>query len=692
MPNCASAPPGVRPIPDRAPVHPPNPQGARYTARMPALPPDSTAAGRTVNPARTLLESPLAAATRGRVYHLRRQPPPRQRGRHVLAMAGTLLVHLFFLFGFVLGAAYQPKLPPPARSEQMLQVRLIEPPEPPPPPAMRGAPPKERGPRHQGRRTPPVAQHEPSANTEVAVVNVPPVPAPPLIAAAAPAPAPVSKPAVTTPPPVTLPAPAPLPLPKPVVPAGAPPVLALPLPTLQLPRPPQLQPEPVRAPQAEGNRPILPPASLAVSTAAVPVPANLPAMALPMDVPEKIAAVGVTPTPPSPAAPDVPRLQPLPLPAQPAPTITLPAPALAPVLVAPATPAQPEVASVVDTAPPAAPARAVSAPTPAPIARLDLDQLARTPAVPPAVLPPTMSSTVTVADATSLAAVPNPARESVAPATPASVELPNSAPELPASALAADISRAPDATPQGSDSATVGEPAGVANEPSTPTPVVPAAPRALEAAGKSTGTQGKSLAAGKPGRAQPGAMEGAPHGAVGDYVQLKPTGDTEIMRHGAPDIGYRPTRFDKDWTPEDESSVDTALRRAVEKTTIKHTFHLPRGVRVECAVKPLLPIALFGCHDPDPPALPVPEKVYAPLHLAPAQPLAPPVSAASSPAPAASSLAPMIKVDNRAECAAARVAGGPLPPGCLVDEGFARPISVPAASGSSWVPAADRFH
>ncbi len=661
---------------------------------MPVPPPDPAAAGRTVNPARTLLESPLAAATRGRVYHLRRSPPPRQRGRHVLAMAGTLVVHVFFLFGFVLGAAYQPTLPPPPRSEQMLQVRLIEPPEPPPPPAVRGTPPKERGPRQQGRRPPSVTPHEPSANVAVAAVNVPSVPTPAAIAPASQAQAPVPKPVVATPPPATLPAPAPLPLPKPAVPAGEPPVLAVPMPTPLPPAPPQFQPEPVSPPQVEGNRPILPPASLALPKAAVPAPANLPAMALHMDVPETIAPVSVTPAPQPPAAPEVPRLQPLPLPAQPAPTVTLQTPVLAPVQIAPAALAEPEAASVASAELPVAPAAVATASipsAPAPMSKLELDQLVRAPATPPSALAPAMSSSVAVADVTPLAPVPSSVSEPLPAATSTNVESPKSVSELPATDVAAEVSRAPDATPQGSDTATVGEPTGAASAASTPTQVAAAASRLQETAVKSTGTQGKSLAAGKPGGDQPGAMQGALHGAVGDYVQLKPTGDTEIMRRGAPDIGYQPTRFDKDWTPEDESSVDTVLRRAVEKTTVKHTFHLPRGMRVECAVRPLLPIALFGCHNPDPPPVPVADKVYDPLHLAPAQPLAPPVVAASSPPPA-SAPTPMVKFDNRAECAAARLAGGPLPPDCPTDAQRVQPIHAPAASSSSWVPGSDQFH
>jgi hypothetical protein len=52
----------------------------------------------------------------------------------------------------------------------------------------------------------------------------------------------------------------------------------------------------------------------------------------------------------------------------------------------------------------------------------------------------------------------------------------------------------------------------------------------------------------------------------------------------------------------------------------------------------------------------------------------------------------MIKIDNSAECAVARVAGSPPPPGC---EGIVLPIKPaarPASSSSSWVPASDQFH
>ena len=90
---------------------------ARYTLRMPAPPPHPIAR-RAVNPAQVMLNAPLAAATRARVYHQRTRVRPRERFLRIVAMVGALLVHLVFLFGFVLGPAFQVVLPP----EQLSRV------------------------------------------------------------------------------------------------------------------------------------------------------------------------------------------------------------------------------------------------------------------------------------------------------------------------------------------------------------------------------------------------------------------------------------------------------------------------------------------------------------------------------------------------------------------------------------------
>ena len=51
-----------------------------------------------------------------------------------------------------------------------------------------------------------------------------------------------------------------------------------------------------------------------------------------------------------------------------------------------------------------------------------------------------------------------------------------------------------------------------------------------------------------------------------------------------------------------------------------------------------------------------------------------------------------IKLDNSAQCATARVSGGPLPPGCVDDRLPAGRVAPAKASTSSWVPASDQFH
>jgi hypothetical protein len=51
-----------------------------------------------------------------------------------------------------------------------------------------------------------------------------------------------------------------------------------------------------------------------------------------------------------------------------------------------------------------------------------------------------------------------------------------------------------------------------------------------------------------------------------------------------------------------------------------------------------------------------------------------------------------ILLDNTVQCANARVAGGPLPPGCAsAANAPPKPPIAPARASSSWVPASDQF-
>jgi hypothetical protein len=653
--------------------------------------------GRSANPARIMLNSPLAAAMRARVYHQRTRQRPRDGKLRILAAVGALLVHLLFLFAFVLGPAYELKLPPES-PQQFLQVRLIEPPEPPPPPPVRGTPPKERGPRHQGRSTRPTPASERSAYTQAVVeAQPPPAAAPPVIAKAKPH-APAPKPVAAPPPPVSLPQPSPTPELQPVPLAAEPPSVTLPTPALQPPVPPKFQPESVRKPQLEGNQPLVPPASLALPEVSAPSspPITVSSIALNAEVPKTTSPASVMPARAQlPAAPPVPELQPVPLPAQPSPSVNLQAQLSVPAPAVPAERPQVQVPAIdvaeaeLEAVPLSRSAPAQAAPA-APTVKIDIADAAAKAAVQPSIERPQLSTPATVPTAPiSTAATASKAAQAPSPSPDTAEQAAHESTPSPADVdTGRDVSSAPEATPQGSDTAKPGEPDGALVAPENASSSAAAAqPTVGKPSGKGVS---KQQGHGQPGGNRPGADQGtlaagAQQGAPGSYVQLKPRGETEIMNHGAPNIGYRPTRFDQDWAPEGESSIDTALRHAVEKTTVKHTFHLPRGVRVECAVMPLLPMSLLGCRNPDPPPKPVDAKVYERMHLAPARPLAPPLPASPSSSAAA---APMVKIDNSAECAVARVAGSPPPPGC---EGIVLPVK-PASSSSSWVPASDQFH
>ncbi len=641
-----------------------------------------------------MLSSPLAAATRARVFHMRTRQRPRERGLRTFAAVGALVLHLLFLFGFVLGPAYQVK-PPHEATGQLLQVRLIEPPEPPPPPPVRGTPPKDHGPRHQGRRSRVAPSTEPSASVQVTDAAKPtPKAAKPVVVKAAKARAKVARPVAAPPPSITLPQPAPTPDIQPVPLASEPPTIELPTPVLQPPMPPKFQPESVRKPQSEGDRAMPPPPSLAMPEvppqAAAPV--ALPSIALNTEAPKssKAATVNVTSAELS-AAPPVPKLQPVLLPAQPSPSVNLqselatPTPTMPqqrPQIQAPAV----EVAEAQLEAVPITPGESADVSPQAPAVKVDFADTAPKQAIAPSIAPAQLSAPAVESAAPALQ--PVTASEPAKSASTSAAQQPAAEETTPAPGdvtTDSDVSTAPDATPQGSDNARPGQPEGIATESKNAAIKSTAKQPAAGQAGDK-GDKGKLQGTGQPGANQPGADRGEKQGALGGYVQLKPHGDTDIMRHGTPNIGYKATRFEQDWAPEGESSIDTALRHAVEKTTVSHTFHLPRGVRIKCAVMPLLPIALLGCGNPDPPAKALDDKVYDRLHLKSANPVAPSVPA-SSPAPAA-----MAPIDNSAECSVARVSGAPPPPGCQATTLPIKPTSAPAASSSSWVPASDQFH
>ncbi|MEY2261496.1 hypothetical protein AB7872_13900 [Rhodanobacter denitrificans] len=68
-----------------------------------------------------------------------------------------------------------------------------------------------------------------------------------------------------------------------------------------------------------------------------------------------------------------------------------------------------------------------------------------------------------------------------------------------------------------------------------------------------------------------------------DYVPNLPRDDARIMQHRSP-VEYRATRFDKDWGG--GNAFDSALQKLVDKTTVKQTIRLPRGVHPSIAAYP----------------------------------------------------------------------------------------------------------
>ena len=644
---------------------------------MPTSPrPDSEHAIRR----RSLPGSPRAAAEGALVYRRRLRQVPRESKLRIAAWVGTLLIHLGVLFMIILGPAYDWEPRPMVSDAEALKIRLIDK-APPPVPPIRGTPSRApvQGKRAATSASAATASRKPTPRSSAAPLPaiVAPTPAPPDVKldtrVTAPAPSVVATPE-RPPQPSSAPPPQPelQPVPKP---DQAPPDLAIDTPPPKI-VPPAFQPEPVRKPQAEGLEAMPPPPSLAMPP--VPVAPSKMAESPPTLVAESVSRppttamtlasvprpdVVETSTPPTPQLESVPRVAVAPT--APAPDVRLEKPSVPRETVKAAMPAEvsappAELAAVPIDDASLRPAMAAPAPTPD-AGKLDV----------PSAAPSRVQSARATAEAEAQAA-----DASAAAATAAANEAAQSnaagaqAAAMPSSGSAAE----PATAPGGTDAAV----ATVSGNPGVAT--------GSEAGTRPTGANGTSTSeASSNGKAgvEPGvANAGDKNGAVGDYIQLKPHGNTDVMTHGRVQIQYKPTRFDDAWTPKGESSVDTALRHAVEKTTTSHTFNLPRGVRIKCTLTPLLPMAIFGCGGADPPPGPVAQEMYKVNTLAPANPVA-----QATPASVATVAAAPV-LDNSTMCATARVAGGPLPPGCDADVQVK--IAAPKA-GDSWVPASDQF-
>ncbi|HEX7338424.1 MAG TPA: hypothetical protein VF271_00650 [Rhodanobacteraceae bacterium] len=141
-------------------------------------------------------------------------------------------------------------------------------------------------------------------------------------------------------------------------------------------------------------------------------------------------------------------------------------------------------------------------------------------------------------------------------------------------------------------------------------------------------------------------------------VQLMPRGNSDVMTRDTDHLGYKPTIFEQYWAPQNESILDTFLRRLIDKLTVEHTFELAPGIRAHCVLGPM--VVFFACGG-DPPRPPPGNSNDPRLNMAPARPLVPGLGA---PATSATAGKPVLKLNIDTQCTIARVAGSPPPPGC----------------------------
>ena len=112
----------------------------------------------------------------------------------------------------------------------------------------------------------------------------------------------------------------------------------------------------------------------------------------------------------------------------------------------------------------------------------------------------------------------------------------------------------------------------------------------------------------------PASATSAPAAPEAAYVQRMPTDADNVMQHTTP-IKYAPTRFEKSWHRIDV--VDDTLQKAVDATTARHTFNMPRGIHIHCSIG----LTSGGCGG-DPPPPPSKKDGDERLSMAPAKPIA----------------------------------------------------------------------
>ena len=132
-----------------------------------------------------------------------------------------------------------------------------------------------------------------------------------------------------------------------------------------------------------------------------------------------------------------------------------------------------------------------------------------------------------------------------------------------------------------------------------------------------------------------------------DFIAQRPQGDDKVMKHDQP-LTYTETRFDADWTPVRENIMQQGLRKTLEAVTVKKTFDLGNGARINCGFA----IIFLSCGG-DPPSGPPKKDGDKRLNMPPANPLVP----GMNPPPA---------MDIK-ECIEVYRKGQPLPQACPTD-------------------------
>lgn len=653
--------------------------------------------------ANSLPVSPREAAMRALVYRRLLREKPRESVRRIVGWVGTILIHLVFLFGMILGPAYD-VLPPPPEPDNpaALQVRLLDKPPPPLPP-VRGTP-----------STAPVAtvKHTTLWDTKasraargshaaaVAAAKAPARPAVAVPAAQPPkvksAPKPVAPPpsvaAVAERPVVQPKAPPPQrDLEKVPLPTPAPPDLAVDTPKPQV-VPPAFQPEPVRRPQEEGSEAMPPPASLslpptpAAQMTVTPTPPTITAEHT-TPVPTQAMTLATVPRPEveessaPPTPQDVPLPQVAPEPAAPTPDLTVdtrPVPPKVSIQVVAAPPVEAEAELEAVPLPDATAKPSVSAP----VAAVDRPSV-QAPAVAPGEIQRPVAGIETAPSAPGQAPGDTAASESTAQVAATQGKQGEDHVAETVKGQSAGKATPGDADVSGSNTPGADKESGK-----------PGAVKGVDEGERLTGANGTS-------NRSDGVVggQGDKTGQVGAYTELKPRGNVTVQNGPHFHVDYKPTRFDGAWTPKGESSVDTALRHGVEATTTHATVSLPRGIRLNCTAGPgtageknasatMNAISIFsiGCSGGDGPPKPAnPDATAKNQTMAPAKPLAENLPPANSATVAAAPVA----LDNTAYCTAARIAGGPLPPGC--ETSIKINVPAPNAASGSWVPASDQF-